>query len=957
MTVFGILHGARSQAAPFIALLAAILAFITPPSPVDAASIHDPGLTWQTLHTPHFAIHFHDGEQDLATRVARIAEQGHADLTTRLNWRPRERTDIILTDRFDFSNGWATPFPGNTLTMLTIPPEDVFGLEDYDDWLELLFIHEYTHILHMDKAAGAPGVLRGIFGRIWLLFPNIFQPSWLLEGLATHVETDPERGIGRGQSSLFRAMMRLEWQNGLKPIAQVNISTEEWPVGAIPYLYGVYFYQFLADTYGEDGIRRLTDRYSGNIIPFMINTNSRSVLGKDMAALWRDFDAWLGTRFAAEAAALGGDGWREGEPLTRSGYYTGSPRVMENRDVYYIEDSRTRRPRLMRLAGDRAEVVAEVRGHRFDAHPRAGILLVQNELLRNTNYFNDLYRIDPRTGRETRMTEGRRYREAIWTPDGAHIIAVQYALGRHALQRLDARGHHQETLWQADDDTVIGSLAIAPDGNTLAAAVWRPATHWNLELFDLQQRTWTALTHSREIEAQPAFSRDGSHLLFSADYGGVYNIHRLALADGAIDRLTHVPGAALQPAISADGMTLYYAHLGPGGYDLHRTQIDALPATAGTPRPEKTIVPEPASPATRTTAYSPVRGLLPKWWFPYWVYMEDRNEIGAATSGNDPLWRHFYQIQLGYDVENNWPAGYLSYRYDRWQPSLQLYAAREKIFELYSNNELERVRDSDTIIVAVERPFLKYERQWALHAGLVHERERDARLGTGAVALPEYENSLAGLALSYNDSDRYPDSISPNDGRRINLVWEDSDVMGGHYRGITRRIDWREYLRTGAKQLLALRAAAGEADTEAEPFRLGGIIDDPIALPGNPASPPPFNRREFPLRGYPEGLAALRGHNMNLVELEWRFPLRRIDRTWMAPPLGVQQVHGKAFFNRGGAWTAGSKPDEWRDGAGVELSADIVAGYLFGLTLRLGYAHGFDTGGEDQLYLALGSSF
>ncbi|HHH48317.1 MAG TPA: peptidase S9, partial [Gammaproteobacteria bacterium] len=98
---------------PILLLLGGLLA-----TPLRAALTHDPSLHWKTLTSTHFEIHFHDGEEALAREVASIAERTHERLTRRLNWRPAQRTQLILTDRFDFSNGSATPFPRNTMTII-----------------------------------------------------------------------------------------------------------------------------------------------------------------------------------------------------------------------------------------------------------------------------------------------------------------------------------------------------------------------------------------------------------------------------------------------------------------------------------------------------------------------------------------------------------------------------------------------------------------------------------------------------------------------------------------------------------------------------------------------------------------------------------------------------------------------------------------------------------------------
>ena len=212
----------------------------------------DPGLDWKTIESEHLFVHFAEGNKVLAERALAITEVAHESLTKKLNWNPKEKTHIILSDETDQPNGFASPVFFNHTVLFLAPPTSVNTLEDFDDWFTTLITHEYTHIVHLDKSAGSPEYLRKLFGRFIFLFPNVFQPSWVHEGLATYEETDLLRGIGRGQSTLYASMMREELANGLQPISHVNLPVTTWPAGTTRYLYGVYFINFLVEKYGEE---------------------------------------------------------------------------------------------------------------------------------------------------------------------------------------------------------------------------------------------------------------------------------------------------------------------------------------------------------------------------------------------------------------------------------------------------------------------------------------------------------------------------------------------------------------------------------------------------------------------------------------------------------------------------------------------------------------------------------
>src|SRR5262249_27233889 len=148
----------------------------------QSASLFDPSLKFHVLATPHFRIYFHRGGDHLAARLAPIAEATWRALQGPLGTRSPALTHVVLADQTDLSNGYATPLPYDTIVIFTVwPPAAGF---DADDWLRLVFTHEFTHIVHLDRSRGWARAVRGVFGRAPIAFPNLFLPIWQIEGLA-----------------------------------------------------------------------------------------------------------------------------------------------------------------------------------------------------------------------------------------------------------------------------------------------------------------------------------------------------------------------------------------------------------------------------------------------------------------------------------------------------------------------------------------------------------------------------------------------------------------------------------------------------------------------------------------------------------------------------------------------------------------------------------------------------
>jgi len=946
-------------------LLCSLFLWLLSSATLHAAVIHRADLDWYSLESTHFQIHFHQGLKSRAEEVLAVAERVHARLTQYLDWQPLGRTEIVLTDEYDVSNGYASPYPANRMTLYLSSPDEVNGLEDYGNWLELVFTHEYLHILHLDKASGTPNFLRHLFGRFLLLFPNMFQPPWLIEGLATHVETDRDRAVGRGQSSYFDMLMRMETLNGLKPLRQVNQPLASWPMGSVPYLYGVFFYQFLADRYGEAKIQQLVGNYSRNVIPFRINSNTRQVLGKDLDQLWAEFRADLDQRYAEQRRLVRASGESYGRRLTQSGYFDGPLVQGADGTLYYIEYDAMQRPALMRLVpGGKPERLTEVGfASRLALHPERGLLLVEPELCENASYYYDLYRYDFNGEHKRRLTECGRYRMAAWSPSGENIIAVHNEAGENALHLLDDNGKRIAVLWQGSQGEVISHIDWSPDGKSVIASLWRPGRGWDLALFDLAKRQWSQLTHTRGIENHPHFCADSRHILFSADYDGIYNIYRMALGNGQIEQLTNVLGGAFFPRLSADGAVLSYIGYSAEGFDLYRQPLSDNPVRLVEPEQGSGAVlpsPPPAIEVGKVHDYSPYRSLRPTWWFPSLYVDQDRTEIGFITAGSDTLQRHNYALGLGYDAQNEWGIGSFDYIYDRLTPVFKLHADNSYEHLYNSNDDLLKIRGQSNLQAAVVLPWLYRDSRWAFYLGVGEKSESDARVINTVSSEPDFRDRIAGLAMSYQSAEEFPRGISRTDGREIMLVGEDSDVIrGSDFTGRAYTLEWKEFLRLGGEQVLGVRLLGAEGDAGIRPFNLGGT-EEVNPLPqifDSPAANSPFNRRQYALRGYDEGLPQLTGSSMRLASLEYRFPLRRVERGWMAPPLGLHQLHGAIFTETGAAWREGQAQNDYYSSYGAELKADVVLFYSMMFRLSLGYAHGVAAVGEDQVYLRLGGAF
>ena len=398
---------------------------------VSAANRYDPRLRFRTIRTAHFDVHAHKGEEALAGRLAAVVERVRQKFEPVLGV-PRGRVQVILVDQTDLSNGWATPVPYDTIEITLVPPPSETLIGNTTDWLELVFTHEYTHILHLDRTRGFMQGVRAVFGRVPVAFPNAFLPVWQVEGIATFEESRMT-GEGRIPAGDFRAIVDVAAARGrFEPIDRVSGGLSDWPGGNGPYAFGAYFHQFLADRYGAERLTRLADATAGRV-PFFGDAAFKKVFGRSTKELWGDF------RDARErAAAPVSQTEAAAARLTTHGFSVDAPRRAEDGTIYYAVADPDGFPALMRLPrdGTPSRVAWRVAGGRTSVRGD-WIVFDQVERVRSVALFSDLYAVHTAGGGVTRLTRQARAADPDLSPDGRRIVCTVQATGRRAIALLD----------------------------------------------------------------------------------------------------------------------------------------------------------------------------------------------------------------------------------------------------------------------------------------------------------------------------------------------------------------------------------------------------------------------------------------------------------------------------------------------------------------------------------------
>lgn len=968
---------------PLAALAAVSLALACGPA---GAAVYDPALTWRTLATPHFRIHYHDGLEAEAADLAEIAEAVHGPMTELLDWSPRQPTQVTLVDRTDRANGYTTVLPYNQIVLYPVRPALFQSIGDYRGWLRTVFVHEYAHVLGLDPVRGYSALARKVFGRVgvpltllgaffWFFAapPNLFLPPWVHEGQATNLETDLT-GRGRKGSTWYRMIYRSDVAAGtVPPLDRLGGDFPEWPSYATPYIYGARLLQAAQERGGPEALGKLLRGHSGRF-PYAIDAPPARATGLTYQGLYRQMAADLEAQFRPEIDDLRAQGLTPYRVLTDAGYAAGGPLWETDGALLYTRGDSYGPPTLRRLrvalgggAPPREEVLAERPGSQARPALLAGgrIAFTRLEVFRPAAgglLYSDLYACDPGGGGLERLTRGARLREADWSAAAGAFAAVELQGPNQRLALLAPhRGGGAETIriLLSEPGVRYDTPRWSPDGTRIAFSRKTEEGHARLALLTVATGAVELLTPEGSQAGFPAWSPDGRELAFSWDRTGIFDLYALDPQTGRCRRLTRVLGGAFEPDWSPDGARLAFTAYSHRGFDVAVLELgDALGEAVELP--PRAVAAPPADqpgpgPNPEGLPYCAWPRVLPTFWLPDLLSDNRGLGVGAWTTGHDPLLRHKYYAAGFWAGASRRFYGQGIYVNDAWYPTLTLRAAKlpvlhAELFETpgkdYSYWEELRTAGAEA---RLELP--RALRAWSFAVSWAWEdlsrlsrvqEDLDSRQDLADLPFQGRTNPLA-LSLLYDAA--FPRhtrfTVGPEAGRVLLGTYRlRHELLGSELDRQELVGEWREYLPVPftERTTLALRAkgGAGWGDVPFQSvFQVGGTAG------------------EFPVRGYPSRVD--RGERAAAGTAELRAPLWSVFRGIRDWPLFLGRLHAAAFFDGGRAWRGGD--GRWRTGAGAELRADTLLGYYFPTTLVLGYAHGFHDDGEDQLYVAFGAAY
>lgn len=577
-------------------------------------------VSFSRYETEHQILYFSSNlDPSVIDRLIADAERSEEFIKALYGWVPKKKIAVVYDRETDTANGWSNAFMKNSIFLYLYPPDRYSTLSSYKNWEFGLHVHEYTHSTQIGQARGFPRVMNLIFGDFYFIGGTV--PTWMIEGAAVYSESISE-GKGRLNSPLYKKYLYSFFDAGTElKLGGLSGVTDHWLGGNLPYLYGTFFYAYLIEHVGADGMKRFFEELSDDFFPFLMTRAGKMAFRKSIYGMYKDFikenrekvqsgksaKPWTEKRFSRVYADISGDGYK---------FFAANP---SERAIFSFNGKKIDKISLISSIDSFAEKEGKVI---FTQTVKNGGRLDRSELfLKNKN------------SQVKKLTQNGSVLEVFFGKND-DIFFTSFRDGINRITRIDMSGKVLKE-WEFPAIDSIYSLSFSENGKVIAFTGNRFESEKNIFLFD------TKSGELREIEIDgeqySVYFENEKTLVFSSENDENIVPLRLDLGTNEVVKLCEPPYPALFPKVQ--DKKVYYLTFDNDGYypdscDMKTNGQKLSPAVV------KVIEKgEKAKLQHELAKAKGYEGMLPALWFPQFDTNFDIWMIGATVMGksNDQM--------------------------------------------------------------------------------------------------------------------------------------------------------------------------------------------------------------------------------------------------------------------------------------------------------------------------------
>lgn len=564
------------------------------PAPAAAKRRSVPSIDLSTLVTDDLSLlYFDPGQTYLTPYVARSFENAIRFHEKMFDWKPWDRTTVLLKDFSDYGNAAARSSPNNAILLDVAPLSQSFETFTPGERFFTLTNHELAHVATMDvwnrHDAGWRRFLHGKPMPVqehpesilynYLATPRVNVPRWWLEGSAVFMETWMAGGLGRGQGAYDEMVFRAKVRDEARLYSPLGLESEgtavDFQVGVNDYLYGTRFFSYLALTYSPAKVIEWLRRDEGSAGYYA--TAFKRTFGKPLDAAWADWAASERVFQKANLEALAKYPLTPVQHLSKRGlgsvsrtFYDAKTNSLLGAFRYpgvigFVGALSLDTGKLRRLGEIKGMMLYRVTSLAFDPDARKLYYTEDNYALR------DIVELDVDTGKRRTLLKDARIGDMVVDPTDKAMWGIRHQNGFATIVRIPKPYAGFNQIHTFDYGTTPFDLDISPDGTQLSASVGTIAGEQSVRVWNTADlKAGIGPVDVAKLVLAPStpegfvFAPDGKSLYGSAYYTGVSNIYRFDIASQKFDAVSNAATGFFRPIPMADGSLIVDEYTGEG---------------------------------------------------------------------------------------------------------------------------------------------------------------------------------------------------------------------------------------------------------------------------------------------------------------------------------------------------------------------------------------------------------
>ena len=504
-----------------------------------------PELSWETIKTENFNIHYHDDIYDIALKGANMAEKLRPILMKQVGLDSLRRLDIVFTSEDEVMNGFAVPA---NYTVIWVDQNDAAIWGEGEKWLRGVLAHELQHLVYFNVTRSwLPSPMDQLYSR---------PPAWFIEGQAEYF-TEKWRPFRFDISHKYYVL-----KNSIHKIKD-------------PHNDGFSKTLYFADRFGDEKIVKILN-HRDTLKLFNFSQAFKKYTGITLKQFDEDWRRHMNTYFfglrsqketysdignvyALPMRYVYGFDWvkRDSTKIVMVGRKNNKQRdvslILAVRDT--SKENEILKKRLKKKEGTQQKKIKPIWklkeldygriGNDVKVSPDGGkIVYSKYGYAKNQSLVWDVHIVDIDSKDKLRITHSKRANNACWSPDSKKIAFVAHKNSTSNIFYISLDNPKSiERITNYSGDVQIVTPAWSPDGNKIAYALSKEDGNMDIVVFDLNRKEPIRFTSQKMVDYRPVWHPTGDKITYTSHFNMTPNFYTVDLNSKKIIKNTDIGDA------------------------------------------------------------------------------------------------------------------------------------------------------------------------------------------------------------------------------------------------------------------------------------------------------------------------------------------------------------------------------------------------------------------------------